>query len=274
MNVPPVPPLIDLHSHVLPAFDDGAADLEEALATLEDLEADGVVSVCATPHLRASAIADSEVWARVDKAWHTLVAAAPRRLKALSLYRGCEILLDDAIGDFSRPGLRLGGSRSLLVEFYAFTIPPESVGLLKSVVDGGVRPVLAHAERYLGYRGRYEVVEQWRRAGVVIQVNSGSLLGEYGDLTLRQATVFLERGWVDFLASDTHARPGRSPSIRSAYDALVESGAREQAELLLSVNPRHILEDRPMVVVPPVVRRRGLADRLLEWLRARQWRIA
>lgn len=274
MNVRPGPPLVDLHSHVLPGFDDGARDLGAALTTLEALEADGVVAVCATPHVRASALADGEVRARLEDAWRTLTTAAPQRLRRLSLYRGSEILLDDVVADASQPLLRLAGTSYALVEFVAFTIPPGSVRLLGSLVDAGLRPVLAHAERYFGYQGRYEVVDQWRGAGVLIQVNSGSLFGEYGETAARHAAALLERGWVDLLASDTHARPERSPSIRAAYDALAESGAREQAELLLSVNPRHILRDEPMLAVPPIVRRRGLAERLFDWLRARHWRIA
>ncbi len=150
-----------------------------------------------------------------------------------------------------------------------FTIPENSVELLQAVSAAGARPVLAHAERYFGYMGRYEVAAAWRAQGALLQVNSGSLLGEHGEGAARQAQALLERGWVDLLASDTHARPGRSPSVRAAYDALVAAGAEEHAELLLSVNPRRILQDEPAMPVPPLDRRpraRRLGGRLFAWL--------
>ena len=45
--------MIDLHSHILPGIDDGAADLEDAVAMARQAEADGIEVVCATPHVRA-----------------------------------------------------------------------------------------------------------------------------------------------------------------------------------------------------------------------------
>lgn len=246
-----LPALADLHSHVLPAVDDGAVDLEGALRTLEALEADGVTAVCATPHLRASADPDAERRVRADAAWAELTAAASDRLRGLRLHRGFEVLLD-AIPDAGDPLLRLAGTAYMLVEWSAFTVPDDSESWIDRLVAAGVKPVIAHAERYFGYRGVYDVVGAWRQRGALVQVNSGSLLGEHGEGAGRQAEVLLARGWVDLLASDTHARSDRSPSVRDSFDALASRGASEHAELLLSVNPRRILEDAPTVPVPPL----------------------
>lgn len=255
-----VPPLADLHTHILPDVDDGAPDLEASVRTLEALEADGVAAVCATPHLRASAT-DGDRRARADAAWAELGEAVAGRLAGLALHRGYEILLDSLEWNFSDPGLRIAGTRYALVEWVAFTVPPNSAEILERLAKEGLRPIVAHAERYFGYLGRYDVVGEWRRRGALIQVNSGSLWGAHGEGAEKQARALLERGWVDLLASDTHARPGRSPSVRAAYDALAGAGASETAELLLSVNPRRILEDEPTLPVSPPGRR-GIGARL------------
>lgn len=268
---PQPPPLADLHSHVLPAVDDGARDLEMGLRTLEVLEADGVTAVCATPHLWASAPPHVERRVRADEAWQELTAAAAGRLRGLRLYRGFEILLD-AEPDVEDPVLRLAGSSYMLVEWPAFTIPFQSARWIDRLTERGVRPVIAHAERYFGYRGVYDVVAEWRRRGALVQVNSGSLLGQHGQGALRAARAMLTRGYVDLLASDTHARPGRSPSVREGYEALVAHGAAEQAELLCSLNPRRILEDARTEPVPPLDRRGGLARFFSRWMGARRRR--
>jgi len=44
--------LIDLHCHVLPGIDDGAVDLADAVALMRQATADGIATVCATPHIR------------------------------------------------------------------------------------------------------------------------------------------------------------------------------------------------------------------------------
>src|SRR4051794_41952302 len=45
-------PLIDLHAHLLPGLDDGAADDEAAVAMAAAFAAAGVGTIAATPHLR------------------------------------------------------------------------------------------------------------------------------------------------------------------------------------------------------------------------------
>jgi protein-tyrosine phosphatase len=44
--------MIDLHSHVLPGIDDGARSLEESCELVRLLQADGVTTLAATPHVR------------------------------------------------------------------------------------------------------------------------------------------------------------------------------------------------------------------------------
>jgi len=44
--------VIDLHSHILPGLDDGAADLADALEIARAAAADGITAIAATPHVR------------------------------------------------------------------------------------------------------------------------------------------------------------------------------------------------------------------------------
>ena len=45
--------MIDWHSHVLPALDDGSRSVDESLALLKMLSEQGVDTVIATPHFYA-----------------------------------------------------------------------------------------------------------------------------------------------------------------------------------------------------------------------------
>ena len=42
--------MIDFHSHILPAFDDGSKNVEESIALLDMLRDQGIKTVVATPH--------------------------------------------------------------------------------------------------------------------------------------------------------------------------------------------------------------------------------
>ena len=43
--------LVDIHCHVLPGIDDGAADVEQSLKLLQEYKALGFAGVIATPHI-------------------------------------------------------------------------------------------------------------------------------------------------------------------------------------------------------------------------------
>src|SRR5450755_1816048 len=43
---------VDLHCHILPGLDDGARDLDDAVAMARQAQEDGIAAVCATPHIR------------------------------------------------------------------------------------------------------------------------------------------------------------------------------------------------------------------------------
>lgn len=44
--------MIDLHCHILPELDDGARSLRDSVAMARQAWEDGVMTVCATPHIR------------------------------------------------------------------------------------------------------------------------------------------------------------------------------------------------------------------------------
>lgn len=253
--------MADLHTHVIPGVDDGAPDLDSAIETLRAFFDDGITAVVATPHLNASRTHGSRR-RRADENWPELVSRAGEEIPNLDLHRGYEVQLDTPDPDFSDEALRLAGTRFVLVEFYAFTIPEFSADVLAGIRSRGYVPIIAHPERYWGYNREYSIVPEWRSAGALLQVNSGSLSGEYGPHVEAIAHRFLGEGWVDLLASDNHARPGRSPSLRTARDFLVKRGLEEHATLLLATNPRRILRDQMPLAVARIEWRVGFMSRL------------
>ncbi len=260
------PALADLHTHIIPAVDDGAPDLRSALETLGNLNRDGVTAIAATPHLNASNLMGKRR-SRADEAWPELSSTVQEQLPGLELYRGYEIQLDTPDIDLSDPDLRLAGSRFALVEFFAFTVPTRSADVLAQIVASGYVPIIAHPERYWGYDRSLSVVSEWKDVGALVQLNSGSLVGEYGDNVRLVANRFLTAGWVDVIASDNHARPNRSPSLRSAWEYLDGRGLRDLAGLLLSTNPRRILRDEMPLNMGRVAFKEPLLSRLVRALR-------
>ena len=261
--------MLDLHTHLLPGVDDGAPRIEETRTGLAALSAQGVSAVMLTPHFQASLTeATGQMLARLaelDTAWASLEALMRSEFAGLRIFRGAELMLDTPIPEFEDPRLRLAGGEFLLVEFPGLSIPPRSVEALQALRAKGFRPVIAHPERYPGIAGKLEIAADWRRNGAFLQVNHGSLLGDYGPMPRQAAFLLLQRGWADYLSSDFHSRG--KPRIAAGLDALRRAGGAEQAELLAVTNPERLVQGQAPLPVPPLPVQRGIFARLLAALR-------
>lgn len=246
-------PIVDIHTHVLPGVDDGARDMEESMAALSALAAESVTTVVATPHFRASLQEQSDRAERrlefFDAAWRLLLEEIEEHDLEIELGKACEVKLDAPEVNLDDERLRLPGTRFVLVEFAAFQLPPFGGNQLGALGEAGFVPILAHPERYAGITASLDRAERWKENGTLFQVNTGSLIGQYGGPAQTAAREFLGRGWVDLLASDYHARG--EPELATVRDRLASlEGGAEIAELLLSTNPTRLLAGEPPLDVP------------------------
>lgn len=262
------PGIVDFHNHVMPGVDDGASDDDEAAFALQSLAEHGVSHVVATPHVEGSLTLRPDPLQRrlaeLDRAWAALQRVAADHAPGLTLFRGAEIMLDTPTPDLTDDRLRLAGGSFVLVEYPFMMVPPHSATAIRAIIDAGITPIVAHPERYTGVRDAV-LPGQWRSHGALLQVNAGSLTGRYGPQAKENAFTLLERGLVDYLCSDYHAR-GR-PSVQGARGLLAEMGAAEQADMLTAINPRRLLDGQLPLPLAPIRIRRSVLNRLQKWLR-------
>lgn len=262
--------MIDFHNHLIPGVDDGAATPDDTRAAMETMYAQGVRCIITTPHFTASTGGrpqELEAWmARVEPAWEQARAIAAE-FPDLRLERGVEAALDTPDPDFGDARLRLAGTAFVLVEFPFMQVPVNGKGALFQMKLRGWRPVVAHPERYSNAQADLSDVAEWRRMGACIQVNSGSLLGRYGDVAQRLAWRILRRGYADFLSSDYHAR-GRCP-VAEVRAELERRGGAIQARQLTEVNPARLLEGKAPQPVPPLEDAAPLWTRMMRRLRGK-----
>lgn len=257
--------MIDFHNHLMPAVDDGAQDDDEVRHALAAFREQGIDVVVTTPHIDGSLTrrpdAFAEHLARIDDGWARLEAIAADEFPDMTVHRGVEVKLDSPDPDLGDDRMRLAGTRFALVEFPHMMLPPESARALFQATASGWTPIVAHPERYSGIEAQLDVAAEWRRVGAHLQVNQGSIIGRYGEQARANAFALLERGWVDYLASDFHAR-GR-PHARACRDALLERDADEQITLLMDINPGRLLDGEAPIPVPALEKPRGLLGRLV-----------
>jgi protein-tyrosine phosphatase len=247
--------LIDLHSHVLPGLDDGAVDLDDALAICAAAEADGVEVLAATPHVRADYPTTPE---DMERALAQVRDAAGDRLR---LVPGGELDL----AELERPPEELrrfglaGNPGVLLVETPYAGWPLDLGEKLFRLKLAGFDAVLAHPERNRDVQQRPELLEPIVQAGTLVQLTAWSVEGRFGSGARDCSFDLLERGLAHLLASDAHSADVRELRLSGAVDAV---GDEQLTQWLTEDVPRSILDGTPTPPRPERgSRRRGLFRR-------------
>ena len=258
--------LVDIHSHLVPAVDDGARNVTAVLDSIERFTRAGIRRVVTTPHIQASLTLHSdrldERLSAVTVAWETAAAAIKEHFPEVEYRRGHEVLVDVPEADLSDARIRMAGTSFVLVEWPRLHVPPGTPRVLSRMRDEGYRPIVAHPERYAGMGYARDMASRWREAGAYLQVNYGSLVGRYGLEAQRVAFRLMEAGLVDYLASDFHGHPHLRLYKAEAWTALEERGTRDVLETLCRTNPSRMLEDQDPLPVPSLSPEQGILHRL------------
>ncbi len=252
-------PGTDFHSHLIPGVDDGAADRSYSAGALARFRAEGVGTIITTPHFNGSLTREPTLLAerleQLDAGWAVLESVvaddAAQFGSPLLVRRGAEVMLDVPEPDLSDPRLRLGGGPFVLVEFPGMRLPPMNGAevAIRALVGAGWRPVIAHPERYRNADESLAEFARLKAAGGLLQLNAGSLFGDYGKTAAAFATALLTAGWIDYVSSDYHARG--EPGVARFAAALAQSGYAAQAEALTVTNPGRLAAgELPMPVAP------------------------
>ncbi|MGZ5431905.1 MAG: tyrosine-protein phosphatase [Thermoanaerobaculia bacterium] len=244
--------MIDLHHHCLPDIDDGPREWDEAVAMCRLAADEGVETIVATPHVlrgRWPSFSIPELEARVAEL-RTRVGDTPRLLLGSEYFFAHDVV---EVLNARNAIVPLAGSRYVLVELAANSVPPLiEQPLYRMQLEGWV-PILAHPERNLVFQAKPDVLAALLDHGVKTQVTAGSLTGEFGAQARRAAETFLRRNLVHFLATDAHNMTKRPPRVREAKAVLEELVGTDVADALMRRNPLAVVENRSLDYDPEPV---------------------
>ncbi len=210
--------MIDFHSHILPALDDGSQSVEESIALLGMLSEQGIRTVVATPHFYAKNESPDGFSARRAEAFEKLKGSLGRDCPEIIL--GAEVAYYPGIArrkDISK--LCIGESELLLLEMPMTRWHEMTLKELEELASlPRLTVAIAHAERCLGLQGP-KAIARIRERGILIQCNADRLLS-FG--SKRRTLASLSRGEIHLIGSDCHNLTFRPPQIGRAYSLIKE----------------------------------------------------
>jgi len=236
--------MFDLHCHILPGIDDGAADLTTALAMARIAVEDGIQTIACTPHIYPGLYENTAPGIRVAIA--KLQAELDKRSIPLRLVEGADVHLEPGLAGSIKAGRvpTLAGSRYLLLEPPHHVAPPRFQESVFELIAAGYVPVITHPERLTWIEDHYAVFAQLVEMGAWMQLTAGSLTGRFGRRPKYWSEQMLDEGLVHILATDSHHFEIRPPLLAEGRDAAATRVGAREAEHMVSFRPAGIVKNR------------------------------
>lgn len=226
---------VDMHSHLIPAIDDGVKSIEESVKSIKLLYEAGYTHLITTPHIMSDYYPNKP----------EIILDGLEKVRLAVKQEGIPIKIDAAAEyyidyhfytHFDDADLLTINNRYILFEL-SFLNPPE---ILKDIIfkiqTAGYIPILAHPERYSYWFRHFDIFKELKERGVWMQININSFADEYGVPTRKIAEKMVKEDLVDLLGSDFH-RPQHIEVMKMAsknkyLQKLIASGKVRNKELI------------------------------------------
>lgn len=235
---------IDMHCHILPGVDDGAADIAQTKEMLQIAYDEGIRCIIATPHHHPHRGHERP---EILKKKLTLVRRAAKEIdEKFRIYLGTEIYFGQDVPERLDRGeiLSMNQRRRVLIEFS----PSDSYSYIQQSIQQiqmhGYEVILAHAERYPCLTNDVELVEHIVNMGVDIQVNAGSIIGESGRKIKQFVKTLMDQDMVFGVGTDAHSANRRAPRMKKAAEYVKKKYGEDYMRRIFFSNAAGMLRKR------------------------------
>ncbi|WP_353949003.1 CpsB/CapC family capsule biosynthesis tyrosine phosphatase [Sporolactobacillus sp. Y61] len=222
--------MIDIHCHILPGIDDGAADEQVSLAMARQAVAEGITQIVATPHHR-------------NRHWDNPKPSIINMVKTLNQFFeqnqiGLTVLPGQEpriFGEMADPDSEAelvtvnDNKKYILVEFPTHHVPRYAQQLFFDLQVKSITPVIVHPERNQEIFEHPEILYNFITDGALSQVTASSLIGKEGKKVKKRTLQFIENNLSQFVASDAHNVTTRPFYMQEAFIELKKQFGRELA---------------------------------------------
>ena len=196
----------DIHNHLLPGVDDGFRDPADSLAAMSKMAEFGCTDFVFTPHMNPDVFPDMTE-ARHREVYDEFCSHLPR-IPAVTTHLAAEYMVVKGFEQrvSSRADeLHIFPDRSILIEMSYYYRSQNLEQTLFELNMAGLKPILAHPERYLYMADSLGDFDKIVGMGCRLQLNLMSLTGQYGRESMKILDHLLSHGMYSFMATDLHS---------------------------------------------------------------------
>ena len=195
---------VDLHSHLIPEIDDGAKSWDESIALVTALSQLGYKKIITTPHIIHDYYPNTI--SVITKGVQKLNALLSEKNINVIVEPGAEYFIDEHFAKQAKASSEFltFGDNYILIETPFVNKPIFLEEVIFNLQSKGLKPILAHPERYAYLTQNPDLLDQLISNGVYMQVNINSLTGYYSKEAHLFAKKLIASNKIHFLATDLH----------------------------------------------------------------------
>lgn len=245
--------MVDIHSHILPFVDDGSDSLEQSFEMLRMAEDASTKAIVLTPHSNLYEY-DKNLLYELEFVFNAFKQKVEKQKIPVEIYLGGEIFAGKNIIEYAEKKLlpTINYSRFMLVEFDFYSSPSYIKDIIKKLSSMGYVPVVAHPERYECVKKSPSLSMDFMNCGGLLQVNKGSVTGDFGSVSMETAFELINHKTVQFVASDAHSIEVRNTDMELAYGIVADEFDKKTAERLFDTNPQTVINNGRLSISRPV----------------------
>lgn len=222
--------MLDIHSHILPAIDDGAQTDADTLRLLKKAVSEGISDIIATPHNDPTYPTDKLTI--LEKVKHVNAMAHENDIP-ITVYPGQEVrIYPELLENLDKHVMLLENTSYILIEFPSDHVPMYAEKIFYDLQLKGIQPILVHPERNEDIIKNPNILYDFVNRGVLTQITAGSLVGKFGKQIKKLSIELVNHELIHFVASDAHKIGARDFNIQKARKLLVKKFGREYTDSL------------------------------------------
>ena len=236
--------MIDIHCHILPGLDDGPETFEESIKMCQIAMSDGIEKIVAAPHVRRNTY--NNISDNITTQTDALNALLPMEGILLKVIPAADVRFEWDLLEQVMSGrmLMLGSNvQYLLLELPSELIPPNFTQVAHKLLLKGIVPIIPHPERNYDVQNNLRRLYDLVNLGVLVQVATMSLTGEFGVKVERTAKLILKHRLAHLIATEAH----------SIAQKII---GNNEAEAMVTKNPQRILKGELVEPVEPIMPKR------------------
>lgn len=238
--------MIDIHSHILPGVDDGPENIDESLEIIKLAETMGIKKMVCTPHFIKGSY--NNYYKNVKPVFDELYEAVKNEGIDVKLYLGTEIYFDMDIIEqiITKEVASLNDGKYVLIEFPMVSVPNGALDVFFKLQLKGYYPIICHPERNQQIINDWLIAKKFFQHEVFLQINSGSLLGNFGTDAKKTAQTLLKERLIHFIGSDVHIKNEKVLDFTRVLRIASKYMETELAVNLVTDNPAKVLSSKEL----------------------------